>query len=358
MNDWNISWNQLVRYLGGEASRKEQEEVRRWMAVDPKHKEFMRYLRQIWENTGEERGEWDIDAAWSRFQEEYSELFWKQKSESAGPFKQQSSKLYQQSYFNNRKKRNSWLIRWGSMAAGIAALVAIMFVAFHSMESRPSQKQAMRHIVCPNGQKLHFRFSDGSQIILNGGSKLTMPKTFSGPKRHVRLSGEAFFIVTHNPRRPFIVYTKHSEIRDLGTRFDVKAYPGRPTQVAVTEGNVRFRSKEDGIGSGMQITSLHKGVLREHTVQLSAIQDSTALVGWASGKLIFNDQPLPTVAERLGRWYWVKVKVGGSGRASRKFTGRFTSGQPLSEVLDAVALSLDMHYTEQDSTIIFYSGNT
>jgi ferric-dicitrate binding protein FerR (iron transport regulator) len=359
MNDQNISWNLLIRYLGEESSPKEQEEVYRWVNADPQHEKFMRYLKRIWENSDREKEKWDVDAAWSRFQAKYGKIFQEQESRSANYPKQPSSKAHWQSHINNKRRaRRSWLIRWGSMAAGIIAILVILFVAYHP-GSRPSGKVAMQHIVCPDGQKLHLRFSDGSQIILNAGSKLTMPKTFSGRERRVRLSGEAFFIVAHNTQRPFIVDTKRSEIRDLGTRFDVKAYPDVPsTQVAVIEGTVNFRPKKAAAGPGIQITTLHKGVLRKNTMQLSAIKDSSVFIGWTNGMLIFDNQPLTKVAERLERWYGIKVKVQAAKQPGKKFTGQFTSGQPLTEVLDAIVLSLNMHYTKQDSTIIFYNGNT
>jgi hypothetical protein len=72
-----------------------------------------------------------------------------------------------------------------------------------------------------------------------------------------------------------------------------------------------------------------------------------------------NDKNISSFPEiRLERWYGVKVNVQASGLRKQKFTGQFTSGQPLAEVLDAIVLSLNMHYRKQDSTIIFYNGHT
>jgi ferric-dicitrate binding protein FerR (iron transport regulator) len=359
MNDQNISWNQLVRYLGGGISTAEREKVQQWMAADPKNTAFVHYMKQIWENSAkEEKEQWDVDVAWSRFQAEYGEKLQDRKAKPFNRSEQQASRMHWQSYINNKRRaRNSWLVRGGSIAASIAAIIIIVFVAFHPMREQP-QKPAMQHIVCPDGQKVHYHLSDGSQIILNGGSKLTMPKTFSGAYRRVKLSGEAYFVIVHNPRRPFIVDTKYSEIRDLGTRFDVKAYPNaKSTQVVVIEGKINFRSKEDSMGAGVKITSLHKGVLRKNGLQLSAIKDSSTYTAWTNGKLIFINDPLREVAKRLQRWYGLKVKVRSTNLYEKKFTGKFTSHQSLSEVLDAIALSLNMHYIKQDSSIIFYNDN-
>jgi ferric-dicitrate binding protein FerR (iron transport regulator) len=128
----------------------------------------------------------------------------------------------------------------------------------------------------------------------------------------------------------------------------------------VIEGEVNFRSKKASGGLGVQVTSLHKGVLQGNSVKVAAIKDSLTYMGWTNGNLIFDNAPLREVAIRLERWYGIniKVKVQAGSLGGYKFTGRFTSGQPIGEVLDAIALSLNVHYAKKDSTIIFYNGNT
>lgn len=75
----------------------------------------------------------------------------------------------------------------------------------------------------PNGQRLKLTLPDGTGVQLNSGSVIEYPSVFGKDVRRIRLSGEAMFDVTHNEEQPFVVETFASDIRVLGTRFNVVA---------------------------------------------------------------------------------------------------------------------------------------
>lgn len=357
MQSKNITWNVIVRYLEREESPEELQAIRQWKAADPEHEEFIAYLEGIWSSDAEVKEEWNADAAWNRFQEEYGEVFQEQKLENVARLESNAAKTRQKSYFQKSSKRNGYLW-WGSVAAAIGLLVVILFFTYQN-GPQSTQPLAMKKIVCPNGRHMQLHLGDGSWVTLNGGSKISLPKSFPEHGRHVKLDGEAFFRVVHNAENPFIVETRFAKIKDIGTRFDVKAYPGdSTTTVAVVEGKVSFHSKNASGGSGTLITGLHKGVLRQNSIRLSAIKDTSAYVGWTRGNLVFNNDSFAKVAAKLERWYDINVKAGNIKMLKQKFTGKFTASQPIDEVLDAIALTLNMTYSRHDSTIIFHRNNT
>lgn len=353
----NITWNLIVQYLEGEGSAEEMQAIQQWIAADAEHEEFIAYVEDVWNSKAEVAEEWNADAAWNRFQNEYGEAFGESKLKQIAGGEAKETKIHRHPYSRKGSERNNYMW-WGSVAAAIGLLVVILFFTYQK-KTQSSQPLAMKKIVCPNGQHMQLHLRDGSWVTLNGGSKLLIPKKFPKPSRHIKLKGEAYFRVIHNAENPFVVETKFAKIEDIGTRFDVKAYPGdSTTTVAVVEGKVSLSSKMTDSGPGTLIAGLHKGVLHNDNIKLTAIKDTSSFVGWTRGKLVFNNAPFAKVMKKLKRWYNIDIKAGNAKSVKQKFTGKFTSSQSVDEVLDAISLTLNMNYTRQDSTIIFHRNNT
>ena len=87
--------------------------------------------------------------------------------------------------------------------------------------------------------------SDGSSVLLQPNSKLSYPKIFIGNQRKVYLSGEAFFEISKNPKKPFFVYANEIVTKVVGTSFRIRAYSNQPNvEVLVRTGKVKVRSNE------------------------------------------------------------------------------------------------------------------
>jgi transmembrane sensor len=87
--------------------------------------------------------------------------------------------------------------------------------------------------------------SDGSSVLLQPNSKLSYPKIFTGNERKVYLSGEGFFEISKNPKKPFFVYANEIVTRVAGTSFRIKAFPDQQNvEVLVRTGKVRVKSNE------------------------------------------------------------------------------------------------------------------
>src|SRR5690606_36020397 len=79
-------------------------------------------------------------------------------------------------------------------------------------------------LTTPRGGQYQTTLADGTKVWLNAGSSLTYPMHFAGNERRVTLEGEAYFDVSHDAERPFIVHVNDTEIRVLGTQFNVNSY--------------------------------------------------------------------------------------------------------------------------------------
>lgn len=113
-------------------------------------------------------------------------------------------------------------------AAVILFCSSIALIYFRSTD----KKNGICEIKVPMGGMTNIQLPDGSTVVLNAGSKLTYKNIFDARHREITLSGEAFFDIVKDPAHPFIITTPTIKIRVLGTRFNVRSYPGDKTSEA------------------------------------------------------------------------------------------------------------------------------
>jgi ferric-dicitrate binding protein FerR (iron transport regulator) len=167
---------------------------------------------------------------------------------------------------------------------------------------------------------------------------------FDSLTREVTLEGEAYFDVIHDARRPFVVHVRNAVVRDVGTRFSIRAYPGdSAVRVLVTQGNVRLGRSLKGdsadalLGRGMlaRIDAAGATTIRTRV-------DTLRYVSWTSGVLTFTSTPLREVVTELGRWYDVEFQLADSALGARRISANI-GNQPLPRLLDQLAVMLDVH---------------
>ena len=146
--------------------------------------------------------------------------------------------------------------RWWKIAATLLLLVGIGFLLRTTLEKDESnvlveiainnevdKKDLTAEVFTKDSIRI-FYLSDSSKIRLNTNSKFIYPEEFAGANRVVTLIGEAFFEVTSDPSKPFIVLAGNTETRVLGTSFNVKAYEDdHEVEVIVVAGKVELSSK-------------------------------------------------------------------------------------------------------------------
>jgi transmembrane sensor len=236
--------------------------------------------------------------------------------------------------------------------AKIAAVLFIPLLLWHvstTKHSKLSKKEITYiEIYSPIGSRTMFYLPDGSKGWLNGGSYLKYPDQFTGRSRDVRLKGEAFFDVKTNPKKPFIVSSKHLVINAKGTAFNISAWEDElEVEVVLVEGklDIFHRSKNEQ----KWLTSLNPGHLFHSvpTTEGSYIQNTDAAkhISWTEGKLIFRDEPFIDVVARINRWYNVNLVIKDDILESYRYVATFQD-ESLDEVLKMLAISAPIHYKE------------
>jgi transmembrane sensor len=205
------------------------------------------------------------------------------------------------------------------------------------------------HYSTSRGQSATVRLIDGSEVTLGPESRLTIPAGFAKGAREIALDGEAIFSVRHDEARPFCVRAHGALIRDIGTRFDLRAYPDEAVvTVAVTEGSVSLgRERPDSVGTlgrdgkAIVLGSGEVGTVDPHGAVTSVRSSQmSSYFGWANGRLSFVDRPLPEVLRTIGRWYDLDVRVTDARLARRLVNAEFSPQSP-AETIDALALAMD-----------------
>ena len=164
-------------------------------------------------------------------------------------------------------------------------------------------------IYVPKGERLQMMFQDGTRVYINSDSRLKYPRKFALSSREVYLEGEAYFVVSKNPDRPFIVNLNGPAIHVLGTSFDVNAYPdNKDITVCLDEGRIDLTLPSDKkypVQPGERLVYNRE----DDRCTISRNSDTRFSSLWKTNVIAFRDAPLAEVIKVLHRWYNVDFKV-------------------------------------------------
>lgn len=277
----------------------------------------------------------------------------------------------------NYKRRRRLLLYTGSIAAALLLLLMLQYIRNDKPQSISNEASVSAKLIYTSlpGERKSFQLSDGSTVLMNGGSSIEVSKDFNAADREILLKGEAYFNVTHNARKPFIIHTDNINVKVLGTEFDVKAYPeDNTTETILIRGSVEI-TLHDKPKEKIILKPRHKLIIQNELTHIKKTSDSTVIIpkvipekikmlnvtlnasdstvmetSWKDNRLSFSDETLEEVAIKLERWYGVKVKVEGDIAQEYKFTGIFEN-ETINETLKALQLSLFFHYHIKDGKI-------
>ncbi|HEX9510307.1 MAG TPA: FecR domain-containing protein [Puia sp.] len=184
------------------------------------------------------------------------------------------------------------------------------------------------------GNQYQLVLPDGSKVWLNAASSLHYPTSFTGNQRKVVLTGEGYFSIVKNVKKPFIVSFNNTDVKVLGTEFNVMAYSDEPggTRTTLISGSV-------SINSGRQQMKLEPGkiaIVDDESIKIKSNEDIEQVIAWKNGQISLNNADLKMVMRQISRWYDVDVRY--EGVVARKhFGGLVDRNVNLSAVLDFLA---------------------
>ncbi len=217
---------------------------------------------------------------------------------------------------------------------------------FYFSEERSLPSAGFAEIECPDGVRTRFTLPDGTTGHLNSGSHLGYSLDFS-KNRTVTLSGEAFFQVMENKKFPFTVNTPHMAIKVTGTAFNVISYPGETTEEVILQSGTLEVSNP----AGTRITTMEDNQRLKMDLSDGSCTRGEVIAsqytGWTEGKLVFRNEEMGQVAQRLSRWYNADIIIADRRLLDYTFYATFQDEQ-LDEVLKLLAITTPILYEEKE----------
>ncbi|WP_316835406.1 FecR family protein [Pedobacter nutrimenti] len=196
-------------------------------------------------------------------------------------------------------------------------------VKYQALEGNTTQKTVYNTIATPKGGQFQVSLPDGTRVWLNAASSLKYPVQFVARDRRVQLTGEAYFEVAKNKKKPFIVESKQQYVEVLGTHFNINSYEEEAvTKTTLFEGSVRVAGLSP---TDRKVTTLKPGqqsVLTNDHIDITE-NNTDAALAWQKGLFSFTDADLKTIMTEFARWYNVEVVYVGK-LPDQHFTGEIS----------------------------------
>jgi transmembrane sensor len=306
----------IGKYLSGEAVPNESRFVENWIAESEHNRKYFNQLKTIFSRaaTITETQHFDTDAAWNRVK----------------------TKLHRQNGAKTveLKPEKNYFGLYLKIAASIIIVLGIGFFTYRSFDSATTDTIE----VIAEKKTQADTLPDGSGVFLNKETRLAYEFDKKKNTHTVKLKGEAYFNVHHKDEKEFIVLADDVFIRDIGTSFNVKAYPGSNTvEVVVEEGEVLFYTESD---TGVILKANGKGVYDKVTKKFTVENPEPNVTAYKTKFFIFSDTDLSTVATTLNDVYTEKIRVSDSVKACR-LTVTFNNESP-DEIANVIAETLGL----------------
>ena len=203
-------------------------------------------------------------------------------------------------------------------------------------------------ISVPPGQMSSITLYDGTEVWLNSETTLTYSNNFGEKLRKVTLTGEAYFKVKKS-EVPFLVELKNSEIEVLGTSFNIVSFPNDDySQVTLVEGSVQVNTL-----GGKEITRLEPAEQLTISDNLQDVKLKTVNTefykSWTEGKIVFQEERLADITERLERWYNVEIVLNDMEIEDLRFCGTILKNKPFDQIAKAFEILLPVKVDYQNN---------
>lgn len=381
----------IAKYLLGDITELEKEQLDNWIKTSPQHEEFFNRLRtnMSFRKRYEAYTQIDSHQAWKHFNKKYCQASvistllkyaaililpiiiaggWyfytsseKQISDNltlgdaiqpgipkatlilAGNYKQSLTPTYPKP------------VKVNHSTTAIAQNGTLIYPSTPSINIDVPQKQQTEMIennilTTEQGNEFRVTFEDGTTVHLNYNTEIRYPVKFSKTKRVVYLKGEAYFKIAKDAR-PFYVITEQGTIKQYGTEFNVNTFTPERTEVALVQGSISIIPKESTREQVIKPGQLAHIEQKGNNISIYNV-DLTPYTAWNEGRLIFENRTLENIVEILEHWYNVTISFGTPEIKQLRFTGNMDRYATITPILKAIARTTDLRINIKDREIL------
>lgn len=317
----------LTRYFEGNTTLEENERIEAWLNADEEHLRIARQLNMLYLAVDTQHITPRID------------------TEKALNKVKSKTKV---------RRLSGW--EWAQRIAAVLSIPLLIGVLVLYMGKRqPATVAQMIEVKTNAGMTTSILLPDSTVVHLNSESSLRYPTVFADDVRKVELDGEAYFDVTHQPSKQFIVSTPyHSQVEVYGTSFNVEAYGNEaPISTTLIKGSIGFIYKNNRGTFQKSILSPNQKLIyspQTGTVECHATSGESE-TSWKDGKLIFNDTPLDEVLHMLSKRFHVEFVLSNKSLKDCSFTGTFAH-QRLERIMEFFRISSRIRWRYIDNADI------
>jgi transmembrane sensor len=367
-------WTLLSRKLSGEATNAELLELEALLQAHPEMDMPVELVDEHWHTPAEA----DDDYLEATYHLHAQRL--KQQGHDVEMNNAEDDHSFNLEYDGKPVRNNNRLVLWGTAAVTIIILSILIFTNGDTAASATAQNAASE-ISTKNGSRTKITLPDGTQVWLNGNSRLNYDnENFGKTIREVSLTGEAYFDVAKNAAKPFIIHTSKINIKVLGTVFNVKAYPeDKQTETSLIHGSIEVTIKNRPkdkiilapdeklvVNNTDDVLPLKPSAAKQEKMEVQPQPqvlvnklihnpaDSTiAETGWVNNRLVFRDESFEEMALKMQRWYNTEIEITDQKIARQRITVTFTT-ETVTQALDALKISFPFKYRQEGTKIIIY----
>ena len=316
----------LIRFLTRTCTQEELLKVEKWVSTDQANADWLFGMERVWSLKDELRysDRKEIEAAYRRFVRTVSQT-------------RQKQTLIRQLHRG-----------WMKYAAAIVIVCLLAANIYQAFRNKPSDDVAANTIEVPVGQRVSITLADGTRVWLNSGSILSYPTKFNHKNRTVRLDGEGYFEVTADKEHPFMVHTAMLDVKVLGTKFNVQAYPDEDVAVSLLEGQLHIQAGRQSalMAANEWVTWTKASGLVHHKNR-----EVQYVAHWIAGELMFVDERMADIAKVLERHFGVTIIFDAPELADERFTSRTQPGATLEQVLNLLKTTKKLNYSLRGQTV-------
>lgn len=235
----------------------------------------------------------------------------------------------------------------------VAVILSIGWGGFRLIRSNQEKVLTYTEVHVKNGEHKRIILPDGTSVTLNAGSYLRYPREFITDVRRIEMNGEAFFEVTRDEEKPFLIHTKDADVKVLGTSFNVKAFDmDEQLTVSVQTGKVQVDLPE----AMMRLQPDEQFVMDKTKGEFQKRNEDARLsTVWIKGGLYFNRTPIRTVVNELVRMYNRTIEFAPGAEYDDYIYGEHDN-KSLEAVLKSIQYSTDIKYRIENDKIVLYKN--
>ncbi len=332
----NIDWGKMAKYLDHEMDAEEQQDFENTVKSDHEYEKIPDSVREIWNATKTRQNmiEVNTDSAWEKLKSRI------ENQEKISDHKKEESYRADRSIISFTLRIAAVLI----ITAGLSLIIYKSFVYPGYLSYRQlvvkAEPDRMMQTTLPDGSVVHIKAN--SEISYHPGKR---------GARELSLKGEAFFEISSDPDKPFIVSTGRALVKVYGTSFSVESMEnGQTVNVIVESGLVSLasRASEDQY---ITIEPGYMGILTDQGIE-KRLNNNDNWLAWKTGKLEFRMKTLDSVIADLNHTYGTNITIENPAIADCHFTGTFLNHQPVDTVLEVLKTAFNLNVRQNESYII------